>query len=891
MNSPASRGSAFLLPATLVVLVGAWAGWVELSGRAFLPRHTAARDLPYALRGGDLARQPFNRAMTDPVNLLYPDRAFAAAELREGRLPLWNHQILCGVAHAANPLTASFYPPNFLAAFLDPLDFLLVSAALHVFLAGVLFQAWLLAAGARPSAAALGGLAFALSGWVAAHLHNTQLVAAVVWIPFGLAGIEWILGGRRKRGVLALALSLALQWLAGFSLFAVFGCLVLGVYAAVSLLVMRGPTLRERGVLAARVLGAVAIGLFLASIQLLPTLDARSRAARTGSTRAELLEGQAFGPGVLSGLALPSWLGDAHEKPVTEDPDGDLDHAARRDAALLVLGRTSDGKVPPINAFGERTLYAGGTVLLLALAGLGALRRRAALVLLAPAALAAAFAFGLLPPDPVLAVLGLNVGAPGRAVLVLVLAVPALAAFGLDRLFDAAPAPLAWTLLRVGACVAGIGGLAAAVAGFAARDATLEALLSSLRAAGAGAALGAPADVPIATYVTHLRPAFERLTHDLLFFSLFVLAAWIVLERARRSAKASGDRADGLRLAALPLLALVVIDLGWFFLRTIRPVARERLFEPTPALEFLKEQSSRGRFARVSPDRASAAPGDMDSLLPPNLGLCHGLVDAQGYRELVPARLLRLVQGVSALTAPVGFAGFALPDAGSPVLDLLSARWLIAARPLDESGEAWARAGLRRVPLGGAEGADSAPASRPAADVVVYENPDARPFAWIVRESAVAGDDEAVEALRTGASDFRTRVLLEQAADGLPGPAPERPTDEQVSVKFLPDSIRIDATLSSPAFLVLSTCWDPGWRATIWHGPWRQDRGGERPVLRANAAFMAVLAPAGSQTIELRYRPPSLTLGLVLAGVAALVLLVWTAWPARRPRTQAPGAP
>jgi hypothetical protein len=881
MASP--RGSVWVLPALLACLLLTWAAWIQLTGRAFVPRHTAARDLPYALRAEALPAQPFNRAMTDPINLLYPDRAFAAAELREGRLPLWNHEILCGVVHAANPLTASFYPPNLLVAFVDPIDFLLLSAVLHVFLAGVLFQGFLLAAGARPRAAAVGGLAFALSGWVAAHLHNTQLVAAAAWIPLGLAGIESVLGGRPKRGTVALALSIALQWLAGFSLFAVFGCLLLGSYGLVSLLLLRGRSLRDRGLLSARLLGAAAIGLVLASVQLLPTLDARSRASRTGSTRAELLDGQAFRPGVLSGLALPKWLGGAHEKPVTEAPDGDADHAARRDAALLVLGHDAAGKVPPINAFGERTIYAGGPVLLLAIAGIGALRRRAALAILAPAALAAVFAFGLLPPDPVLAVLGLNVGAPGRALLVVVLAAPALAAFGLDRLFDQTRAPVAWTFLRFAGCVLGIGGLAAAVAAFAATDATLSALLELLRSAGAGAALGAPADVPIATYVQHLRPAFERLSHDVLFLALFVVAAWIVLERARRVARASGDPADGLRLAALPLLALIAIDLGAFFLATVRPVARERLYEPSPAIEFLQAQSGHGRFARVSPDRAAAVPGDMDSLLPPNMGMAHGLVDTQGYRELVPVRLLRLVDGVAALTTPVGFAGFALADAGTPLLDLLSTRWLIAARPLDEKSEAFARSGLRRVPIGPAE---SAPASRPERDVAVYENPDAQPYAWIVHDFAVLDDDQAIAALRSGAADFRTKAILDRQPAGTAGPAPAEGSGEHASARFGPDSIQIDATLAAPGLVVLSECWDPGWRATLWHGPWKQDRGSELEIFRANGAFMAVLAPKGSEIIELRYWPRSLTVGIGLASAAAAVLLVWTLWPRRRPAVE-----
>jgi hypothetical protein len=820
--------------------------------------------------------------MTDPVNLLYPDRAFAAEELRAGRLPLWNHHILCGVVHAANPLTASFYPPNLLAAFIDPLDFLLWSAAFHVVLAGVLFQAWMLAAGARPRAAALGGLAFALSGWVSAHLHNTQLVAAAAWIPFGFAGVEWILNGRPKRGALALALSLAFQWLAGFSLFAVFGCLALAIYAVVSLALLRGRTLHERGFFAARIMAAAAIGLVLASIQVLPTLDARSRAMRTGSKRAELLQGQTFSPGVLTGLALPRWLGDAHDKPVTEDPEPDPAHPdqpARRDAALLVLGHTPEGKVPPINAFGERTIYAGGPVILLALAGLGALRRRAALVVLVPATLAAVFAFGLLPPDAVLERLGLNVGAPGRGLLILVLAVPALAAFGLDRLFDDTRAPVAWTLVRIGGVVLGLGGLAASVAALSAPGRSLETVLSLLKSAGAGAALGANPDVPLSTWVTHLAPAFERLARDLLLFSAFVLASWMILERARRVALAAGDRADGLRIAALPLLALVAIDLGAFFLQTIRPVVRDHVYESSPALDFLKAQSSRGRFARVSPDRAAAVPGDMDSLLPPNMGMTHDLLDVQGYRELIPVRLLRLVDGISARTVPVGFAGFALADAGSRILDLLSARWLIAARPLDESSAAFAASGLKRVDVGAS---DPAPSSRPSRDVVVYENPDAQPFAWIVRDAAVAGDDETIASLRSGASDFRTRVLLERQVPGAVPQAPEPGAGEHVTARLGPDSIQLDVTLASPAFIVLSECWDPGWRATLWHGPWKQDRGNELEVLRANGAFMAVFAPKGSETIELHYWPPSLTLGIALAAAAALALLVWTAWPASR---------
>ena len=260
--------------------------------------------------------------------------------------------------------------------------------------------------------------------------------------------------------------------------------------------------------------------------------------------------------------------------------------------------------------------------------------------------------------------------------------------------------------------------------------------------------------------------------------------------------------------------------------------------------------------------------------------MVHHLVDAQGYRELAPARLLDLVGNTPARTSPVGFGGFALADASSPIVDLLGARWLVASRPLDESSEAFAGSGLKRVAIG-PESRDATAAPR---DLVVYENPDAQPFAWIVHESAALPDAEAVLALRSGAVDFRKRVILDPAAPapasrpGAPGP------DESVTARFGPDSIRLDATLSSPGFLVVATCWDPGWRATLWHGPWAQDRGAEQEVLRANTAFMAVRLEAGAQTVELRYLPTALTVGAILSGAAALALLVWIVWPARRAR-------
>src|SRR5262249_46118749 len=52
----------------------------------------------------------------DLVTLMYPFRNFLAESLRAGRLPYWNSRTFLGAPFLANPISAAFYPPNWLFA-------------------------------------------------------------------------------------------------------------------------------------------------------------------------------------------------------------------------------------------------------------------------------------------------------------------------------------------------------------------------------------------------------------------------------------------------------------------------------------------------------------------------------------------------------------------------------------------------------------------------------------------------------------------------------------------------------------------------------------------------------------------------------------------------------
>ena len=78
---------------------------------------------------------------------------------------------------------------------------------------------------------------------------------------------------------------------------------------------------------------------------------------------------------------------------------------------------------------------------------------------------------------------------------------------------------------------------------------------------------------------------------------------------------------------------------------------------------------------------------------------------------------------------------------------------------------------------------------------------------------------------------------------------------------------------STGGILVLSDTYYPGWRAFV--------DGVERPILRANHVFRAVVVPTGAREVVFSYEPDSFRYGL-LVSVAAAALWLGLAWGGRR---------
>jgi hypothetical protein len=295
-------------------------------------------------------------------------------------------------------------------------------------------------------------------------------------------------------------------------------------------------------------------------------------------------------------------------------------------------------------------------------------------------------------------------------------------------------------------------------------------------------------------------------------------------------------------------------------------------FDEAGAANFLQERMKDypGRYIGFDPEQEAIVDGqlilyryqfatpEMRALLVNNRGVLHGIEDAQGYNPVQPARFVDYLTAMNGHPQEYHDANVYGPGLDSPLLDLLAIRYIvIPAEYLEE------RIDLRDVD-------EAFPTIYADERVKVLENPDAVPNAWIVNQAQQVASEDMLDALASGEIDPSETALLESMPPNLT--ASSEPSSRSVQiVERSPEHIRLDAASDQPGLVVLSETWDPNWRAYV--------NGEQVEIYRANYLFRAVPIPAGESSVELRYEPPALRLGLAVTAFtagAALIALAWT---------------
>ncbi|MCA9880062.1 MAG: YfhO family protein, partial [Thermomicrobiales bacterium] len=304
----------------------------------------------------------------------------------------------------------------------------------------------------------------------------------------------------------------------------------------------------------------------------------------------------------------------------------------------------------------------------------------------------------------------------------------------------------------------------------------------------------------------------------------------------------------------------------------------ETFLHDNGAANFIKQASAAepGRYAGFDPSllprpsRHGELPpqayrnawlGPANWLLVHNWGTWFGIEDIQGYNPIHIRRYGAYIDAMNGHRQEYHETNVFTTGISSPLLDLLNLRFFVVPANAAERRDLAAMATKLPVPYQDDH-------------VLVIENPDALPRAWIVHEARTLPDAEIIPALADGSVDPRQMALLEATAPALVQPENESADDAVTYTRLSPESFEVSTRSTSDSLLVLSEIWDPGWQATV--------DGVATPILRANGIFMAVPTPAGEQTVAFRYLPPHFWQGVGITLAGALGLLGAGVWLYRR---------
>ena len=879
----------------------------------------------------------------DTLLYFYPYWSAAAHALRNGQIPFWNPHLFMGAPMIANSQVGFFYPLNWplWLAFSAPYA-VSASILLHLVIAAMgTFAVGRRALRLSRPAALIAALLFALGGYLTAQVEHVNQLQGLAWLPWALfighptraqRRPGWRTIGRKSGG---LSLVFALQLTAGHTqtVFITGVGLLLWVVAA-AVRRERGELWVDRSLAPGRVIRpllpvvAGAIGaMFLAAVQLLPTLELVQHSSRQGGLPVNEALSFSLHPLLLGRALLPTY-----------------------DQAL----------------FSEYVAFLPVTALLLALVGAWGWRRRApalpAIVLVAGGLF---LALGRFNPFTylLLQVPGFNFfRAPARWLVLYGLGAALLAGVGWDTLSDVREGRRPpQRSLRMGIALI----LLLVVWSLIAVP------LADFVPTGEESPVVAPSVVTVAGWLAEGVVAYFLLAGLRLGF----LDRWRVVLVA-------GMMGMALFLASrtLPYNHLTT-PATYFELRP--PVARLQALASCDLLPEECRAASPGRMISLSDiffdlgDQeeleaiyADQLPPDAfydyvvatkhKEVLSPNMPLTYGLASVDGFDGgILPLRAysalvsLVLPDGVESTDGRLREYLTSVPD--SRWLDLFNARYLITDKvgdiwrdgvffdtqhavtlspgdvvpvghiPPYEATEVWllgeGERGSVRVSGGASDGRDSrllslermgdglwrAVFSEPFApdrlylqapgegswsihglalvdgrddtfqslvpgqyrlilsgDVKMYENLDVLPRAFVVPAWTWQPDvASSVEAMAS--PDFRPWREAVVVGEGASIAHEARPVRVEI-VKYRPEEVVVHAHLEGDGLLILTDAYYPGWRATL--------NGERRPIYQVDGLFRGLMVPAGDHEIVLSYESRPFLIGRAISLVALLMIVL-----------------
>lgn len=294
------------------------------------------------------------------------------------------------------------------------------------------------------------------------------------------------------------------------------------------------------------------------------------------------------------------------------------------------------------------------------------------------------------------------------------------------------------------------------------------------------------------------------------------------------------------------ILVLTGIDLWRVDSRPMNIISREQYestFAPHDYLTFVKHDTT---LFRVT---------DLTDLNPSNNLVAYGLSTAGGYH----AAKMRNIQDVVDETGGVQGNAIANPF----MWNLLNTRYIVAPGlignviPQEFGVPSQSRF---RMAFQSREPGITVQQGVPPQPIIVWENPEALPRAFLSYRYEVKPKLDILHAMKQGAFSPRDVVYFDEQPAGMPALAtnPLDSVNESVRVQsYHNEEIAMKTRTTGNRLLFMSDAWYPDWTATV--------DGKLTPIYRADYAFRAVVVPAGEHIVKFTYDDPKFVEGRSIA--------------------------
>lgn len=238
----------------------------------------------YSYNGYGSGGVPNKAQYFDVIRQIYPWRTLSTDLLKRGQIPLWNPYNFSGSPLLANVQSAVFYPLTLFYFFLPQVAAWSLLVFLQPFLSSIFTYLFCRKIGMNAFSAVFSSVSFSFSLFLSVFLEYNTVGQVVLWLPLALFFFERFLEKERPLDGAAMALSCSLLFFAGHLQIAGLCLVFIVVYGILRILSEKKDIWKL-----VRFFIVIVLGVGIAGVQLLPTLELLSLSARTAHERSFLI--------------------------------------------------------------------------------------------------------------------------------------------------------------------------------------------------------------------------------------------------------------------------------------------------------------------------------------------------------------------------------------------------------------------------------------------------------------------------------------------------------------------------------------------------------------------------------------------------------------------------